>query len=180
VTVELEVIPTNERSFSWTEVCLEMNSYTQDKIPLSVKNVELVDVATGRLVEKDELLTPPHYYGIDLAGKKSLEIDFTKNVDSETDEMMFLDDFATQRFNGNLAELASAWKKIGYSCIISTHPRRHADEPYFVIVLAIAIARLCDGAIVVKSNNSFSKPVGIYSPAEFSDVSPLFSGVSET
>jgi hypothetical protein len=181
MSLDVDIIPSTQEFFTWGELRDKLTNCQLDAGPRQLLggNPQLADVGTKKIVDISERLTPYRFLYFKLAGDNTLGFDITSNGPKEKtylDEQAYIDDYARNLSQEKKNDIASRWYEVGFGCSVITSGGRAKDEPPLFLAVAVAIAELCRGFVLVKDNGRFSLPVGCYTAEEFRDAKPLFSG----
>lgn len=107
------------------------------------------------------------YYYPSVEIPNTLAVGISKNESTYLSEIDFLEDFGRNLDMVTVQTLAQKWKSVGFSYIVTTHAGRSKWEPPLFVALAAAIAYLCQGYVIVMSDD-FTLDVGVYKPRAIS------------
>ena len=77
-----------------------------------------------------------------------------------------MDDYGRNLDTATIKALSQDWKSVGYVYGIANIASRNNLESRLPIILATAMAYLCQGCIIVTSSD-FTFDIGVYTPEEF-------------
>lgn len=129
----------------------------------------LLHLGTRSVVSEEERLRPPLAASVDLGAANTLGLMVMKTA-GIYDEGEFLADYGRNLSAPELAALASAWRDSGYFVAVSSFMGRAGGELELMVSLAVALAGVVSGRIVVPHATVFDVGVGVYTPDEFARV----------
>jgi hypothetical protein len=168
MSIDVEIIPQSASPISWQVLRQRLLAYP---LPEGARGLlgdqpQLTVAGTHGVVAEKELLVPTNVYGFQLAEDNTLGLDVQTNAETYADEQEFLEDFARNLEQARRDALAAQWQAVGFSYGAITHGGRNRNEGPIFVALAVIVAQLCDGQILIK-DDAFSLPVGCYTPEEF-------------
>ncbi|MGG6294147.1 hypothetical protein ACQ4M4_06965 [Leptolyngbya sp. AN02str] len=175
MSVDIEVIPVKNKTFTWEALKFELLALSLDQqVSLLLgREPKLLKLSSRHEVEVGQVILPTNYYCFQLTRDNTLMLSCDKNAETYTDEQAYLDDFGRNLTPDIRAYISKCWAEVGYSYAVESWGGRTEGETVLLVAISKAIARLLDGFIVIK-DDLFSLPVGVYSPSEFSSCKPMF------
>jgi len=126
----------------------------------------LFNLQSKRLLDDNALVECPGIYNFEFSEPSTLSLTLSPYPDQES-QTDCIDDYA-RNLNVEARQLIlSQWQKTGFQISTTSCGGRAKGEMELFAHIAICIAKLTRGWIVVQDNGVFRQPVGIYSGDEF-------------
>lgn len=171
MSIDLDIFPTSPTKFEWNKLKSKLFELLTTEVRQNIGAISLYELGSNRIIPKEEILSisPPknskHYYlSLDVANTIGLSL--SKNEPNYVDEFDYLDDYGRNLDAATIQTLAQKWQSLDMHYSVTTHAGRSKYEPSLFIALAAAIAHLCQGYVIVMSDD-FTLDIGVYTPAEF-------------
>ena len=179
MSIDLDVFPTSPRFFSWGELKDKFLELLTPEDVQRLGKVSLLKSSSDEVVTEDQKLyvdssNSSFYYYLSLDIPNTLGISIYKNEPDYIDEFDSLEDYGRNLDAATISTLAQKWISIGHHYGITTYAGRSRWEPPLFVALAAAIAHLCEGYVIVMSDN-FTLDVGVYTPDVFQQAQMKFS-----
>ena len=179
MSIDLDVFPTSPRFFSWGELKDKFLELLTPEDVQRLGTVSLLKSGSDEVVTQDRKLYVDsnkncYYYYLSLDIPNTLDFGVIKNDSDYLSEHDYLEDYGRNLDAATISTLAQKWQSIGHHYGISTYAGRSRWEPPLFVALAAAIAHLCEGYIIVMSDN-FTLDVGVYTPDVFQQAQMKFS-----
>jgi hypothetical protein len=168
MAIDLDVIPGSPRSIRWVEI-KRLLDFLVPPGPIRRQigtEPALYELPSKRLVTDDEVLTSSRCYYFDMAHCHSLSMYIARNRDDRED-FGYISDFGRNLSPQVLESLYRRWKQAGFLVCLSSRAIRDQNDLTIMAFIAITIAQLTEGCVVVMDNGIFPVSVGVYSPEEF-------------
>lgn len=146
-----------------------MGNFLADQKTL-IEGVKLRLLSTDILIPDDNKLAPPLYAYAELSLPNTLGLSMSKL--EYTTEKDYLEDYGRNLSADQIKNYVEGWRSAGYLYELTSAAGRGKYELMLMIALAAAIAKSCNGYVIVMHGNFFSVDVGVYSPDEFSKAIP--------
>lgn len=179
MSIDLCVFPTSPENFCWGELknkFLELLIF-EDRQRLG--DISLRQLGSNEIVlEKENIDFLPNenhnYYYLSSDIPNTLGMNIRENEQNYVSELDMLEDFGRNLDAATIQTLVQKWKSVGYVYGVTSMGGRSKWEPPLFIALATAIAYLCEGYVIVMSND-FTLDVGVYTPSIFQQAKMKFS-----
>lgn len=171
MSIDLDIFPTTPEFICWGSL---KDRFLKLLTPEDVERLGKVSLfrrgSNEVVAEEDKLFIDSnknysHYY-LSSDIPNTLGISMGRNEPNYVDEFEYLDDYGHNLDAATIQILAQKWKSIGYNYEVTSMAGRSKHEPPLFVALAAAIAHLCEGYVIVMSDN-FTKDVGVYTPDVF-------------
>ena len=179
MSIDLYIFPTNPEYFCWSQLkekFLELLTLAEVQ---KIGAISLLKLGSDETVAEKETISIPgdknhNYYYLSLDIPNTIGMNIRRNEPNYVSELDMLEDFGRNLDATTIQTLVEKWKSIGYVYGVTTHVGRSKWEPSLFVALAAAIAHLCQGYVIVMSND-FTLDVGVYTPAVFQQTKMKFS-----
>ena len=162
--IELDVIPISFDAICWHQII--SFAKTAAKVSVSIpRNLQLRDLRSKERVDEFESLACPGYYYCTSDDGSALSITLEPTVDGEED-WSYLSDFGRSFTAKEVREVFDQWISVGLLISIASGGGRPKRELKTLMYLAIALAQLTSGYVVVKDSTIHKITIGIYRPDE--------------
>lgn len=167
MTVNVEVIPTIDKFIEWGSLSDTLVEMLKLKGITIKDEINLFDFHNKRHVNSNELIDSGTYV-LECEGVNTLSFFRMKKdeSDSTNDDKEDIDDYGKNLSLEQKQELYEKWCAIPFSYYLSSGGGRTLLEPKIMIVLASALARHCNGMVIMNESSFFKIETGIYNPEE--------------
>lgn len=164
MAIELDVIPNSSETICWHQIISFTENVVRegDSIP---RNLQLRDLRSKVQVDELKSLACPGYYYCTSDDGSALTFTLEPTVGGEED-WRYLTDFGRNLVSTEVSEIFDHWMSAGLLISIASGGGRPQRELKTLMDLAIAVAQLTLGYVVVKDSTIHNVPVGIYRPDE--------------
>lgn len=174
VSIDLEIFPTRPQIISWRQIVEPL----RELLGLSADDLlgaapSLVVLKTHTVLEPSQPMSVNASYYLNLAVRTTLGITLMPNQ-GNVDEVNYLEDYGRNLDPDFIRYLAEQWQAAGHYYGIESLAGRNKQEPLIFVALAAAIARACQGYIILMNDDIFDLDVGIYTPEQFRKADPRF------
>lgn len=179
MSIDLDIFPTSPKYFYWGELKNKFLELLTSEDAQRLGKLSLLRLGSDELVIEDAKISIPddknynHYY-LSLDIPNTIGISMGRNEPNYVSEIDMLEDFGRNLNAATIETLAQKWKSVGYVYGLTSMAGRSRWEPPLFVALAAAIAHLCQGYVIVMSDN-FTLDVGVYTPTEFQQAKMKFS-----
>jgi hypothetical protein len=169
MSVDIEIIPTKTIELTWQNIRSEIDAsnYRDIEIVRPTGNATLIDINRNAPIGDDDVLAKRCFYGLQQDTDSCISIWITENSDSETDEQLYLEDFGHNLEPNFRHQIARSWKAVGVSYEVLGRLQMDPMRAHLQIAVVVAIARLCEGHIILKDDGLFGHVRGTYSVESF-------------
>lgn len=176
MSVEVDIIPTRRKPFSWSEVLdrIDFNELSEDAANLMENEPTLFHISSGQLLATDEAVHPEPTKVLGISGTSTLVLSILRNSEAVGPDEEYVREYGKNLSVPCIDVLIGAWVLAGYSCTVESFGGRSRAEPELFIAIAAAIAEVCQGYVLVLDRDCFSLPPGAYTPEEFRRMTPRF------
>lgn len=179
MSIDLDIFPTNSKCFSCGELKTRFLDLLTPKDIDRIGTLSLIELGSNKLITDNEKIyfsSDENFqaYFLSLNIPNTIGINISKNKPNDLNEFDYLEDYGRNLDESTIKILAKKWQLIGYSYGLTTLAGRSKYEPPLFIALATAIAYLCNGYVIVMSDE-FTLDVGVYTPEEFQKAKMNFS-----
>ncbi|HEY9769052.1 MAG TPA: hypothetical protein V6C71_11250 [Coleofasciculaceae cyanobacterium] len=179
MSIDLCIFPTSSEHFYWGELKDKFLELLTLEDAQRLGTVSLCKLGSDEiLAEKEKIYIPDdqnhNYYYLSLGIPNTLGMNIRRNEPNYVIEIDMLEDFGRNLNSASIQTLVQKWQLIGYVYGITSMAGRSRWEPPLFVALAAAIAHLCQGYVIVMSDE-FTLDVGVYTPTEFQQAKMKFS-----
>jgi hypothetical protein len=175
MAIELDVIPISSDTLCWQQI----SSFTKnvvkegDSVP---RNLQLNDLRSKVQIDEFKTLACPGYYYCTSDDGSALTFTLEPTVGGEED-WSYLTDFGRNLVSTEVSEIFDHWMSAGFLISIASGGGRPQGELKKLMDLAVAVAQLTLGYVVVKDSTIHNVPVGIYRPDEIINLREMDAGL---
>ena len=179
MSIDLDIFPTSPEYFYWGELKDKFLELLTPEDMQRLGKVSLCKLGSNEMVAEDTKISIPddknhNYYYLSLDIPNTLGMHICKNEPNYVIELDTLEDFGRNLDAVTIQTLTHKWKSVGYVYGVTSMAGRSKWEPPLFVALAAAIANLCQGYVIVMSDN-FTLDVGVYTPEVFQQAEIKFS-----
>ncbi|MEW4531490.1 hypothetical protein [Maioricimonas sp. JC845] len=164
MSIQLDVIPNSSASICWHQII----SFAENVVRKSnsvPRNLRLRDLRSKEQVDELDSLACPGYYYCTSDDGSALTLTLEPTAGGEED-WDYLSDFGRTLVSTEVRELFDQWMSAGLLVSIASGGGRPPRELKTLMALAVALAQLTLGYVVVKDSTIHNVPVGVYRPDE--------------
>jgi hypothetical protein len=129
-------------------------------------DLALYSLSSKQEVNEFEALSCPGYYYCNSLKRSTLSITVEPTFGNEEDRS-YLNDFGQNLSSTTVHEMFDQWMSAGLLITISSGGGRPQGEVQTLICLALGVAHLTSGFVVVTESIAFGTPIGIYRITDF-------------
>jgi hypothetical protein len=173
MSIDIEILPMVNTPIRWIDLKSQIAKFFHQRELNSLVNTliwkdpKLLNLRSNIEIADEEAIRPTTNYAFSLACNNTLILCCDNNAETYTNEQEFLEDFGRNLKKDHQSQIADRWEKVGYTYAIDSSGGRAKGELDLLIIIACALAQLSKGFAVIKDNDVFSFPVGVYSAMEF-------------
>lgn len=179
MSIDLDIFPTSPEYFYWGELKDKFLELLTPEDMQRLGKVSLYKLGSDEVVAEDAKISIPgdknhncYYLSLDIPN--TLGMNIYRNEPNYVSELDMLEDFGRNLDAATIQTLVQKWKSIGNVYGVTSMAGRSRWEPSLFVALAAAIAHLCQGYVIVMSDN-FTLDVGVYTPEVFQQAKMKFS-----
>jgi hypothetical protein len=167
MSFDVTVLPASPEPPTWASlrdaIVAEWRESANERAPA----LALTRAPEHHLLAGDERLTPERGYRFAFDAPSELWLFVMVNAAMGLDEDRWLEANARNLDEPSTRALADRWRRSGLHYVLSSGPGRDPGEIDHLVIVATALARLSNGAVVVTDNAFLSSAVGVFSPDQF-------------
>ncbi|MGD1919420.1 MAG: hypothetical protein ACFCAD_11325 [Pleurocapsa sp.] len=171
MSIDICVFPTNPEKFCWGELRKKIFELLNSEDIQKLEQKSLRWLGSDKIMLENENISflnnkDRAYFYLPIDASNSLGINIRENEPNYVSEKDMLEDFARNLDAATIQALIQKWKTVGYVYGVDSNGSKIQYEPFLLTALATAIAFLCEGYVIVMSND-FTLDIGVYTPEEF-------------
>lgn len=176
MSISIDILPTVDKSFKYLSFKQQIIYFAdnEDSISLLGQEPKIQNLRNRKSLECQDIIEATNYFCFVLSRDNTLSFACEKNDDSYTDVDEYVEDYGRNLEPGSAEFVIQKFKKIGISYTLESLGGRAEGESSLFMSIVCAVSKLTDGFVVIKDNDVFSLPVGIYKLEEFHQAQPLF------
>ncbi len=171
MSIDLCVFPTSPIKICWGELKSKFLELLTSEDKQRLGDISLRQLSSDEIVpEKENISFLPdedhNYYYLSLDILNTLGMNIRENEPNYVCELDMVEDFGRNLDAATIQTLVQKWKSVGYVYGVTSMAGRSKWEPPLFVALTAAIAHLCNGYVIVMSDD-FNLDIGVYTPTEF-------------
>jgi hypothetical protein len=172
MSIDVDIVPTSPTLVCGGEIITRLReNLTASDSQLLGESPGLVELRTKQPLAPDRPLALKTSYYFHLAIQNTLGIMAFLNTDNI--EVDYLEDYGRNLDRETIRTLAERWRKAGHHYEITSFAGRGPHELRILVALAAALADACQGYVILMDDNFFDLDVGVYTPEQFKQATPV-------